>query len=196
MTLATTITRNVWARNSALVNLALVGMGSLLIALLAQVRIMLPFTPVPVTGQTLGVLLIAAALGSRLGAATVALYIAEGALGLPFFAGGGSGVAYILGPTGGYLAGFVAAAFVVGALAEKGFDRRWFTALPAFLAGQGIIYLLGVSWLALYVGWERSLAAGLVPFVLGDAIKALAAALALPSAWALVRAWQGKSADQ
>jgi len=196
MTLATTITQNVWARNGTrqrtLVNLALAGLGSLLIAVLAQVRIPLPFTPVPVTGQTLGVLLIAAAFGSRLGAATVALYIAEGALGLPFFAGGGSGAAYLLGPTGGYLAGFVVAAYVVGSLAEKGLDRRWYTALPAFLVGQGIIYLLGVSWLALYVGLERSLAAGLVPFVLGDAVKALVAGLALPSAWALVRAWHGE----
>jgi len=188
MTLATTITRNVWARNSALVNLALVGVGSLLIAVLAQVRIPLPFTPVPVTGQTFAVLLVAAALGARLGAASVILYIAQGALGLPFFAGGGSGFAWLFGPTGGYLAGFVVAAALVGFLAERGLDRRLSTSLVAFLAGTVVIYACGALWLSVFVGPANAIATGVAPFVIGDTIKALLAGVTLPGAWSLVRA--------
>ncbi len=162
-------------------------MGSLLIALAAQVAVPLPFSPVPVTGQTFAVLLIGAAFGARLGAATVALYLAEGILGLPVFAPGGPvGPARLLGPTGGYLIGFVAAAYVVGALAERGWDRRLVTAALAMLAGEVVIYAFGLAGLARFLPPERLLAAGLLPFIPGDLVKLALAALALPTAWRLV----------
>ncbi len=161
--------------------------GSLLVAAMAQVRIPLPFTPVPITGQTFAVLLIGAALGSRRGAASLLLYLVEGALGLPVFSGGAAGFAALAGPTGGYLLGFVCAAFLVGLLAERGMDRHFISALPVFLAGEAVIYLFGVTWLATFVGPSRAFADGLFPFILGDAIKLVAAALALPAAWKLAK---------
>lgn len=162
--------------------------GSLLLALSAQVAVPLPFSPVPVTGQTFAVLLIGAALGARLGAATVLLYLAEGAAGLPVFAPGATlGLARIAGPTGGYLAGFVAAAFVVGLLAERGWDRRVATAAAAMLVGEVVIYVVALPWLARFVPVERLLDAGLWPFVAGDLYKLALAALALPIAWRFAR---------
>src|ERR1035437_1067738 len=119
--------------------------GSLCVAGMAQIRITLPFTPVPITGQTCAVLLVGAALGARRGAASLLLYLIQGLLGLPFFAGGASGLAYFLGPTVGYLVGFVAAAGLVGLLAARGLDRRIPTALLAFLAGEAVIYIFGVA---------------------------------------------------
>lgn len=167
--------------------LVLVALGSLLIALAAQVAVPLPFSPVPVTGQTFAVLLVGAALGARLGAATVALYLAEGLMGLPVFAPGGPpGPARLLGPTGGYLLGFVVAAYVVGALAERGWDRRLLTAALAMLAGEVAIYAFGLAGLARFVPADRLLAAGLFPFIPGDLAKLVLAALALPTAWRLV----------
>jgi biotin transport system substrate-specific component len=160
--------------------------GSALIALAAQVRIPLPFSPVPVTGQTFAVLLVAAALG-RLGLASVIAYLVEGAVGLPVFAGGLSGAAYMTGPTGGYLIGFALAAAVVGSAAERGWDRHLATALAAMLVGEVAIYICGLAWLARFVPADRLLTAGLVPFIPGDLFKMLLAALALPSAWRLVR---------
>lgn len=166
-------------------DILLVVVGSLLVTAMAQVRIPLPFTPVPLTGQTFAVLLVGAVLGSRRGTASLLFYLAQGAAGLPVFAGGASGLAYMAGPTGGYLAGFVAAAFLVGWLSERGLERRIRSALPVFLAGEAVIYLFGVPWLGVYIGMERALAAGLLPFLVGDAIKLAAAALALPAAWRL-----------
>ncbi|MGH2377698.1 MAG: biotin transporter BioY [Candidatus Limnocylindria bacterium] len=161
--------------------------GSLLIALAAQVTVPLPFSPVPVTGQTFAVLLIGAAFGARLGAATVGLYIAEGVAGLPVFAPGGPiGPARLLGPTGGYLVGFVVAAYVVGALAERGWDRRLLTAALAMLVGEVAIYAFGLAGLARFVPADRLLAAGLLPFVPGDLAKLALAAAALPTAWHLI----------
>lgn len=160
--------------------------GSVLIALAAQVAIPLPFSPVPVTGQTFAVLLVGALLGSRRGALSLLAYLAEGAVGLPVFAGGGSGLPWLLGPTGGYLVGFVAAAFVTGWLTERGWDRRIHTTALAMLIGNGVIYLCGLPWLARFVGADRVLALGLWPFVPGDLIKLALAALALPSGWKLM----------
>lgn len=161
--------------------------GSLCVAGMAQVRISLPFTPVPITGQTFAVLLVGAALGARRGAASLLLYIIQGLIGLPFFAGGASGLAYFLGPTGGYLVGFIVAAGLVGLLAACGLDRHIPSALLSFLAGEAIIYLIGVSWLSIYLGLPHAFAAGLLPFLLGDVIKLFAAGLILPAAWALVK---------
>lgn len=185
MTLANTLTRRVWTRNNTLVSAALVVLGSLLIAGMAQVRILLPFTPVPITGQTFAVLLVGAVLGSRLGPAAVAAYIAEGAMGLPFFAGGGAGAAWLAGPTGGYLVGFMAAAFVVGWLAERGMDRRAWSAVLAFAAGTLVIYAAGALWLSVYVGFDKAIITGVAPFVACDVIKAVLAGLALPAGWKL-----------
>jgi biotin transport system substrate-specific component len=168
-------------------DLALIAGGSLLLAGLAQVRVPLPFSPVPLTGQTLGVLLIGAVLGSRRGPASVGLYLLLGLLGLPVFSGGGSGLAYLSGATGGYLLGFGAAAWLVGRLAERGLERRWTTAWLAFLAGEIVIFLAGVGWLALWFGPQRAVALGLTPFLLGETLKLLLASALLPSAWRLVK---------
>lgn len=187
-TFAPTLSNRIFPRANTLVrDLCLVTAGSLLMALLAQVRIPLGFTPVPLTGQTLGVLLVGALLGARRGAAALALYIAEGLLGLPFFAGGGSGWTYLLGPTGGYLLGFVAAASVVGWLAERGLERKLRTALLPFAAGTMVIYLCGAGWLALLMGMQKAFALGVLPFLFGDVLKALFAALLLPGLWQALR---------
>ena len=161
--------------------------GSLVVAGMAQVRIPLPFTPVPITGQTFAVLLVGATLGFRRGAISLLLYLLQGILGLPVFAGGASGMAILLGPTGGYLIGFVVAAGLVGLLAARGMDRRIPSALLAFLAGETVIYLFGVAWLSVFLGIQHAIVAGLLPFLVGDAIKLAAAGLALPAAWRLVK---------
>jgi len=161
--------------------------GSLCVAVMAQVRIPLPFTPVPITGQTFAVLLVGAVLGSRRGAASLGLYLLMGLVGLPFFAGGTSGLAIVIGPTGGYLIGFIVAAYLVGLLAARGLDRRIPSALLAFLAGEVVIYLFGVAWLSFFLGIPHAIAAGLLPFLIGDAIKLAAAGLVLPAAWKLVK---------
>ncbi len=162
--------------------------ASLFVALMAQARIDLPFSPVPITGQTFAVLLVGAALGARRGAAALAVYVLEGAVGLPVFAGGTAGLARLFGPTGGYLIGFVVAAWLVGWLAERGFDRRVHTALAAFLAGEAAIFACGLAGLALFVGVGQVLALGLLPFLPGEAIKLAGAGVALPAAWQVVRA--------
>lgn len=187
-TLVPTLTTRYLPRlNERVRDLLLIVTGSLLVAALAQVRLPLPFTPVPVTGQTFGVLLIGALLGSRRGAASLSLYLAGGAAGLPFFSGFGSGLGYLMGPTGGYLLGFVAAAYLLGLLAERGLERRWQTALFPFVAGTLVIYACGAAWLAVFVGLQNALALGVWPFLLGDALKALLAAALLPAAWKSMR---------
>ncbi|KAA3648467.1 MAG: biotin transporter BioY [Chloroflexi bacterium] len=175
---------------SWLTNIVLVVLGSVFIALLAQVSVQLGFTPVPITGQTLGVLLLGAAFGARRAAASVLLYLAEGALGAPVFAGGTGGVAVLAGPTAGYLAGFVVAAFVVGYLAEHGFDRRWLPALFAFFVGDVIIFIVGVAWLTVLFGFQTALSGGLLPFIPGEVVKIALAAILLPSAWMLVKRFE------
>ncbi len=181
----------IWPRstgNTALRNVLLVVAGSLLIAVSAHIQV--PMWPVPMTMQTFAVLLIALALGSRLAGATVALYLSEGAIGLPVFAKGG-GLAYFMGPTAGYLIGFFFAALAVGWLSERGWGRPALRILGAMLVGSAIIYLFGVAWLAGFVGFEKALAHGLFPFLLGDGLKALLAAALLPMAWRLVGAVPG-----
>lgn len=162
-------------------HLALVVGGSLLVALAAQVEI--PMWPVPVTMQTFAVLLVGGLLGSRLGAMSLLLYLAEGALGLPVFAGGAGSMLHFAGPTAGYLFGFVAAAFVVGWLCERGWSRKVETAVFAMLLGTAAIYLFGLPWLAQFTGWDKVLQLGLLPFIPGDVLKAILAALALPLGW-------------
>jgi biotin transport system substrate-specific component len=188
-TLAPTLYSRTFPRTSSWFrDLSLIALGAALVALLAQVRMPLPFTPVPLTGQTFGVLLVAAALGSKRGAASLTLYIALGALGLPIFAGGAAGLSYLTGATLGYLVGFVLAAYVVGWLAERGLERSVRTSILPFLVGTVIIYVCGVTWLSVLLGsFSKAVAAGLLPFLVGDAIKLLAAALALPAAWKFVK---------
>jgi biotin transport system substrate-specific component len=185
-TLALTLSRRLpWP--AWLADAGLVAAGSLFVAALSQVAVPLPFTPVPMTGQTFAVLLVGAVLGSSRGAASLGLYLAEGCLGMPIFAGGQAGPGTLLGPTGGYLVGFVAAAWVVGWLAEHGLDRHWRTALLAFLAGEAVLFAAGVAWLGLFLGRGDAWVAGLWPFLPGEVVKVLLAAFALPSAWALTR---------
>jgi len=145
--------------------------------------------PVPITGQTFAVLLAGALLGSRRGALSQLTYLAVGATGIPYWfaLGGPPGIARLVGPTGGYLIGFAAAAFVVGWLAERGWDRRVWMAIPAMLGGSIVIYIFGLSWLSHFVPGDAVLQAGLYPFVIGDLIKVVAAALILPSGWMLLR---------
>src|SRR3954471_7730510 len=152
---------------------------SLLTALSAQVIIPLPWTPVPITGQTFAVLLTGALLGSRLGALCMIAYLIEGASGLPFFAAGGSGLQRLLfSPTSGYLLSYTAAAFVVGLLAERGWDRRFLTAAAAMALGSLVILLGGWAWLARFVSPAAAFQAGVAPFLIGDVVKiALAAAV-------------------
>ena len=162
--------------------------GSLL--LWASAKVQVPFWPVPLTMQTFVVLGIGAAFGWRLGMTTVALYLLQGAMGLPVFAGTpekGIGLAYMAGPTGGYLAGFVLAAGVTGWLAERGFDRNVLTMGLAMLAGTVAIYALGLGWLATLIGAEKAVEFGLLPFIPGDIAKLVLAAIVFPAAWKLIK---------
>lgn len=172
----------------ALAEIAAVVGGSLLIALCAQISIPLPFTPVPITGQTFAVLLLPVMLGSWRGPAAVALYLAQGLLGLPFFAGGSAGVAVLAGPTGGFLVGFVLAAVVIALLTGSGGNRVRIAL--AMVAGNLAIYLCGVLWLAGFVdgGLVAALALGMTPFLIGDAIKLLAALMVAQGSAAAGRA--------
>jgi biotin transport system substrate-specific component len=176
--------------------------GSALLAGLAQISLHLGFSPVPITGQTLGVLLVGAAYGPGLGTATVLLYLLEGVIGLPVFATNSNGghdtglkVIQLVGTTGGYLWGFVLAGALTGWLARRGWDRSFRSAIGAMLLGEVVIYAIGVPWLhhalpALMgkpVSWETTYELGLYPYVIGDFIKLLAAAGLLPGAWWLMK---------
>jgi biotin transporter BioY len=145
--------------------------------------------PVPITGQTFAVLLAGALLGSRRGALSQLSYLAIGATGIPYWfaLGGPPGVARLVGPTGGYLIGFVAVAFVVGWLSERGWDRRVWTAVPVMLAGEAVLYVFGLLWLLHFVPAAKVLQAGFYPFIAGDVIKLSAAALVLPAGWLVLR---------
>lgn len=170
---------------------ALIVSGSVMIALCAQVAV---GYPVPVTGQTFAVLMVAALLGSRRGVLCILAYLAEGLAGLPVFAQGKAGLAYVLGPTGGYLVGFIAAACIVGMLAERGWDRRPAATVLAMLLGNAAIYACGIFWLLCLtrgfgtsLGGRGVLAVGLYPFLAGDVLKVLLAAVLLPSGWRIAR---------
>jgi biotin transport system substrate-specific component len=167
---------------------AIVG-GSLLMTLSAKVQV--PFYPVPLSMQTFVAIGLGLALGPMRGAAAVLLYLAEGASGLPVFAGTpqqGIGVAYMAGPTGGYLVGFVAQALLAGFLAKRGWDRRPATTLLAALLAGASVYLPGLLWLGVAIGFDKPLLKlGLYPFMFGDVVKAVLAALVFPMAWKALR---------
>ena len=173
------------AATSAVTKAALVVFGSLLLAVSAQFKI--PLYPVPVTGQTLVVLLIGMTYGPRLGGITVAAYLFEGALGLPVFAGGAAGVAVLMGPTAGYLFGFLLAAIAMGYLAERGMGRTVVSTIAAMVIGNCVVYLCGALWLADFIGFSQAIVMGVLPFLYGDALKLVVAAGLMPWAWRAVR---------
>jgi biotin transport system substrate-specific component len=174
--------------NTRVRDAALVLAGAFFVYLSALIVIPVPGSPVPITGQTFGVLLVGASLGLRRGFFAVSLYVLLGVVGLPFFAEQKGGLAVIWGATGGYLIGFVVAAAVVGRLAELGWDRRIGGAFGAMLVGSVIIYAIGLPWLMAVTGFSvtETLDKGLYPYLLGDALKLALAAAILPAAWWLV----------
>lgn len=163
--------------------------GSILLTLSAKAQV--PFWPVPMTMQTMVVLALAAAFGARLAAATVALYLAEGLLGLPVFAGAVAGPAYMAGPTGGYLVGFLAAAAMVGALAERGWDRSGLRLLALMALGHAVIFAFGFSWMATLFGVEKAFTLGVAPFWLATILKTLLAAALVAASWKVVARLRG-----
>nr|WP_298684166.1 biotin transporter BioY [uncultured Dongia sp.] len=181
-----TLVETLWAgvAGSRLQQAALALIGTLALAVSAHIQV--PFWPVPMTMQTFVVLMIGAAFGARLAAATVLAYLIEGALGLPVFATG-AGLAYMAGPTAGYLVGFLTAATLVGWFADRGHGRSVMTTLVAFLVGEAVILSLGAGWLAILFGPEKALSAGLLPFLPGEGIKVALACALLPVMWRLAR---------
>ncbi len=178
--------------------------GSLFVALCAQITV--PLWPVPVTGQTFAVLSVGLVCGWRVGGAALLLYLIEGALGLPFFAGGKGGWASVIGPSGGYIWGFVLAAALVGYLAERGWDRNVLRTAAALFLGNVVLYVPGLIWLALFyagpgqeyiaaagatTAWGASINAGLLPFLLGDTLKLALAATLVPAIWSLLHRRHG-----
>lgn len=165
--------------------------GSALLAISAKVQV--PFWPVPMTMQTLAILVIGMSYGSRLGVATVLLYLAEGFAGLPVFAGAAAGPAYFMGPTAGYLIGFVASVWLVGWLAERGWDRSLLRCAVAMAVGHGVVFVFGVGYLSTLLGLQKALAVGLYPFWAATLLKTLLGVAAMQLAWhlALKRRSQG-----
>jgi len=165
--------------------------GSALVALGAQVSV--PMLPVPMTLQTLAILLVGFTAGARLGAAALVAYLVEGAMGLPVFAGGHAGAAWLMGPTAGFLFGFVAMAWAAGFLAERGIARGFVGTVLSALAVTALLYVPGVAWLnaATPLDLSGAINAGMVPFLLGDAVKAVVAALVVTGAWSALRSRRG-----
>ena len=156
------------------------------LSLSAQIAVRLPFSPVPVTMQTLAVLTVGILYGSQRGALSILSYLAAGALGLPVFANGGAGLVYMCGPTGGYLMGFVFAAWSVGFLAQRGWDRKVWLTLFASIVGLICIFIFGLAWLALFVGADKVIALGLMPFIPGAIYKLALLSLTVPAGWKII----------
>ena len=180
-----TLRSAVLPRSTALSNLGLVLGGTAFLAAMAQISIPVPGSPVPVTGQTLAVLLLGTAYGATLGFSTFAFYLLMGIAGAPIFAGGSHGISKVAGATGGYLVGMLLASLVLGALAGRKWDQRIKTVIPTMLIGSVIIFSFGVTWLHIYTGqsWAWSFDKGLTPFILGEFLKIAIASTALPTIW-------------
>lgn len=178
-------------RSTAGSDVILVVVASLVTALAAQAEMRLPWTPVPISGQSFAVLLSGPVLGSRRAFLAQLLYLSYGAVGLPVFAGGAAGLAKFIGPTGGYLIGFPLAALVTGLLAERGWDRKPHTMFAAMLMGSTVIFALGLAQLSRFVPSEGLLVAGLLPFIPGDLIKSALAAGVFPLVWRLAKRDEG-----
>lgn len=187
---AAVLSETVWQADGALVwakRAALVVAGVLALALFAKVQFPVPGSPVPVTLGTFGVLAIGAAYGPRLGLATLLAYLATGALGVAVFAGEKAGLTYMMGGTGGYLAGYALAGVALGVLARRGWDRAFAWMALAMLIGNVLIYAPGLVWLRGFAeSWSQTLAWGLTPFIIGDALKLALAAILLPALWKFV----------
>ena len=158
-------------------------LGVAILSLSAHFKV--PFYPVPMTLQTLVVLLIGMSYGPHLGGATILSYLLLGGLGAPVFSGG-AGFAYLIGPTGGYLSGFFVAVTVLGFLAERGMGKSWITSGALAVIGTVIIYALGLSWLTSIIGYEKAIQFGLMPFIFGDCLKIVIVTLSIPLAWKLL----------
>ncbi|TRZ84164.1 MAG: biotin transporter BioY [Streptomycetaceae bacterium] len=179
----------VLGRTSVATNALLVAGGVVVLALLAQVALPIPGSPVPVTGQTLGVLLIGTSYGATLGLTTFITYLLVGLAGVPVFAGATFGLARLTGATGGYLVGMLIASFIVGALAGRKWDQRISKALATMLLGDVIIFSLGLFWLHASLGksWTWTIAAGFTPFIIGEVLKIAIAGTSLPLVWRFVQ---------
>lgn len=185
---ASSLRASLLPRSSVLTNAILVAGGTLFLAALAQISIPVPGSPVPVTGQTLGVLLIGTTYGSGLGLATFAMYLLAGIAGAPVFAGASYGIEKITGATGGYLIGMMVATFLLGILAKRQLDQRFLTALPTMLIGTMTIFTFGLFWLHHFTGndWNWTISAGLVPFIFGEILKIVIVGTSLPVVWRFV----------
>jgi biotin transport system substrate-specific component len=185
---ATSLRSSLIPRSTALSNAVLVVSGVIGLAALAQIAIPVPGSPVPVTGQTLGVLILGTAYGSTLGFTTFALYILAGIAGAPVFADGGQGLDRIVGATGGYLIGMLVATFVLGQLARFRLDQKFLTALPSMLIGTVTTFSFGLIWLHQYTGqsWSWTFEKGLTPFIVGEVLKIAIAGTSLPAIWRVV----------
>jgi biotin transport system substrate-specific component len=172
-------------RSSALTHALFIVGGTAFIAAMAQVSLPIPGSPVPVTGQTLAVLLVGTTYGARLGVATFSTYLLAGIAGAPIFAGGTYGIDRVLGATGGYLFGMLLASAVLGFLAERRADQKFSTSFPALLLGNLIIFSFGLTWLhfSLDLTWAKTFSMGLTPFILGEALKIAIVATSLPLIW-------------
>lgn len=190
MSIATTTLRTaVFPRSTALTNAGFVITGVAFLSLLAQIAIPVPGSPVPVTGQTLGVLLLATSYGATLGTTTFFTYLLVGALGAPVFANGGSGIERIVGATGGYLVGMLLTSALLGYLGGRRWDQKFKTALPAMLIGNVLTFGFGLLWLRQYTGkdWAWTISAGFTPFIIGEILKIAIAGTSLPLIWQFVQ---------
>ena len=190
MSIATTTLRTaVFPRSTALTNAGFVITGVAFLSLLAQIAIPVPGSPVPVTAQTLGVLLLATSYGATLGTTTFFTYLLVGALGAPVFANGGSGIERIVGATGGYLVGMLLTSALLGYLGGRRWDQKFKTALPAMLIGNVLTFGFGLLWLHQYTGkdWAWTISAGFTPFIIGEILKIAIAGTSLPLIWQFVQ---------
>ena len=190
MSIATTTLRTaVFPRSTVLTSAGFVITGVAFLSLLAQIAIPVPGSPVPVTGQTLGVLLLATSYGATLGTTTFFTYLLVGALGAPVFANGGSGIERIVGATGGYLVGMLLTSALLGYLGGRRWDQKFKTALPAMLIGNVLTFGFGLLWLHQYTGkdWAWTISAGFTPFIIGEILKIAIAGTSLPLIWQFVQ---------
>lgn len=190
MSLATSTLRDsLFPRSTVLTRTLFVAGGVIFLSALAQVALPIPGSPVPITGQTLGVLLLATSYGATLGTTTFAVYLLAGIAGAPIFANGSFGIEKVVGATSGYLVGMLVASSLLGYMAQRRLDQKFITALPSMLLGNVIIFSFGLLWLHQYTGkdWSWTIGAGLTPFIFGEVLKIAIAGTSLPILWRFVQ---------